>query len=102
MLMMLVAIATAPAMQCLGYLVRNVQCHGCCHTKAAPESTTVPTCCMQSAAVTSESADVPPPTVAVAAPVMEVAPLAMVAVAESTPAPHLDTSPQQCSSILRI
>jgi hypothetical protein len=99
--MVLVAIATAPAVQCLGYRARNVQCHSCCHTKPAP-GTAMPNCCVQSPALASESAVFPGPSVAVTAPVVDVAPLVTVSVAQSTPAPHLDTSPPLCSSILRI
>ena len=99
--MMLVAFTTAPALHCLGYLARNVQCHSCCHTRPAP-GTAVPTCCVQSPASASESAVLPGPRVTVAVPIVDVVPLIAVSVTQSTPAPHLDTSPSQCSSTLRI
>ena len=102
LLLMLVAFATAPAMQCLGLMASSAQPHSCCHPKPAPARPTVPACCVHSPAVTTQSAEVRAPGMAMASPVVDAAPALIVAVAEFASAPHLDTSPPHLSSILRI
>jgi len=101
--MMLLVIATAPAVQCLGYLAaqNKQQAHSCCPQKTVPVNTGVPTCCIHSPAVTSQSVDVPVPGLALGAP-LAIEPLTIVTAIESVVIPDLDTSPPHCSSILRI
>jgi len=101
--LMLVVIASAPVVQCLGYLAsqNQQQTHSCCPQKTTPVSTVVPTCCIHSPAVTSQSVDVPAPSFAVGA-VLTVATLQISTAIEAAIVPDLDTSPPLCSSILRI
>jgi hypothetical protein len=106
-LLMFVALATAPAMRCLGYLasscgMQHGQSHSCCHPKPASGDTVVPTCCIHIPAMTSKGTDVPPPSVAMVTPSAVEAQLLVVSVTETSAAPHLDTSPPSSSSILRI
>jgi hypothetical protein len=97
--MMLLVLATAPAVLCLSYLAQNIQAHDCCPPKTPPA--VKPTCCIHSPAVTSSSVDVPAPSVATFAP-LPVDPLPITASIESATVADLDMSPPGCSSILRI
>lgn len=97
--MVLLAVAIAPTVLCLGYLVQSTQTHGCCPSKTAPASTVVLTCCIQSPAVTSQN--VVFAIDAVTAPAIAAEPF-LVTVATRSAVPDLDTSPPQCSSVLRI
>src|SRR5512133_1256132 len=99
--MLLVAVATTPAMLCLGYLAQNTHSHSCCPEKTPPGSTIVPTCCVHSPAVTSQIVDVQAPSLAAGVSIV-VAPFALSAALDSATDPDLDTSPLQCSSVLRI
>ena len=101
--LMLVVIATAPAVQCLGYLAsqNQPQTHSCCPQKTSPVNTVVPTCCIHSPAVTSQTVNVPTPTWAIGAAIA-VESLPITAAIEVAIVPDLDTSPPHCSSILRI
>lgn len=101
-LLMFVAIATAPAVQCLGFLTSNSHSHSCCHPHGTPGRTVAPACCVHSPAITSSDVEVRAPNAAMAAPVVEFAPLLSALAAESPGVPHLDTSPPQLNSILRI
>jgi hypothetical protein len=98
--MVLLAIATAPAVLCLGYLAQNTQTHGCCPPKTAPASTVVPTCCIQSPAVTSQNVVIA--IDAVTAPAVPVEPFLVTVATRSAAVPDLNTSPPQCNSVLRI
>ena len=64
--LMLLVLAAAPAVLCASYLAQNTQSHSCCPSDKAPVNTSVRTCCIDSPAVTTQSVDVPAPTVAVA------------------------------------
>src|SRR6185369_6808100 len=97
--MMVLALATTPALLCASYLAQNAQAHSCCPPKTAPA--VKPTCCIHSPAVTSSSVDVPSPSV-VAFTTLPVEPLPITAAIESAAVPDLSTSPPLCSSILRI
>lgn len=96
-----VALATAPAVQCLSYLAQTDNSpHSCCHQKPAPASV-IPTCCIHSPALTSHSFDVVTPMIAVATSVV-IVPIATYLSGDLGFAAVLDTSPPDCSSILRI
>lgn len=97
--MVLLAVATAPAVLCLGYLAQNTQNHGCCPSKSVPASS-VGTCCIQPPAVTSQNVVVA--TDAAIAPTTSVDPFLVTVAVQSAVVPQLDTSPPQCSSVLRI
>lgn len=101
--LMILVVATAPAVQCITYLPtqNQAQDHACCPKNTAFADTTVPTCCIHSPAVTSQSIDVPAPSLAVG-PTLVIEPPPICAEIESTIVPDLDTSPPHCSSILRI
>jgi hypothetical protein len=96
--MMLLVVATAPAVLCLGYLAQSTQAHHCCPSKTAPALK--PTCCIHAPAVTSPSVDIPAPSVASTA--VAVDPLVITARVESVSVQDPDTSPPLCNSILRI
>jgi hypothetical protein len=101
--LMLLVVATAPAVQCITYLPtqNQAQDHSCCPKNTVPADTVVPTCCIHSPAVTSQSIDVPAPSLAVG-PTLAIEPPPVFAAMEGTIVPDLDTSPPHCSSILRI
>jgi hypothetical protein len=101
--LMLVVIAAAPAVQCLGYLAsqNHQQAHSCCPQKTTPVSTVVPTCCIHSPAVTSQTVDVPTPNSVIGAAIA-VQSLPIIAAIEIAIVPDLHASPPHCSSILRI
>src|SRR4051794_23852051 len=96
--MMLLVVATAPAVLCFGYLAQSTQAHHCCPPKTAPA--VKPTCCIHAPAVTSPSVDIPAPSVASAAIALN--PVVTTASIESATVADLDISPPGCSSILRI
>jgi hypothetical protein len=97
--MVLLAVATAPAVLCLGYLAQNIQGHSCCPSKSVPASS-VATCCIQPPAVTSQNVVIA--VDAAAAPAVVVEPILVTVATRSAAVPNLDTSPPQCSSVLRI
>ena len=99
--LMLLVLAAAPAVLCASYLAQNTQSHSCCPSNKAPVNTSVRTCCIDSPAVTTQSVDVPAPTVAVASTLAFV-PTPVTVSFESAAVADLDTSPPSCSSILRI
>lgn len=94
-----VAIATAPVAACLSYLAQNTETHSCC-PKSAPPPTVVPTCCIHSPAVTSHNVDVPVPMIASATVATD--PARLTVDVESVFVQYQDTSPRDCSSVLRI
>src|SRR3954466_1544577 len=96
--MMLLVVATAPAVLCLGYLAQSPQAHHCCPPKTAPA--VIPTCCIHSPAITSPSVDIPAPSVASASVAGDQ--LEITARVEYVIVQDHDTSPPLCSSILRI
>jgi hypothetical protein len=100
--LMVLVVATAPAVLCVRYLATQSQAqdHSCCPQKTSPVSTVVPTCCIHSPAVTSHGIDVPAQILAGAAFTVE--PLSIIAANEAPDDPDLDTSPPLCNSILRI
>ena len=99
--LMFVALATAPAVQCLTYLAQDTQTnHSCCPKNSAPASVT-PTCCIHSPAITSHTADVQAPMIA-STIVAATDPVQVTFGVESVVVDHQDTSPPDCSSILRI
>ncbi len=97
---MFVAIATAPAVVCLSYLAQNTDTHSCC-PKGAPPATVVPTCCIHSPAITSQAVEVPAPTIVLVSVTME-DPAQPISEYEGSVVEYEDTSPPDCSSILRI
>jgi hypothetical protein len=100
--LMVLIIATAPAVQCVTYLAiqSQAQDHSCCPQKTTPVNTVVPACCIHSPAVTSHGVDVPAPILAGA--VLSIEPPSIITASSATDVPDLDTSPPHCSSILRI
>ena len=54
--MMVVVITSAPALLCVGYLGQR-SLHDCCPSPSAPESS-VPVCCVQAPAITTQAVDV--------------------------------------------
>jgi hypothetical protein len=98
--MVLLVLATAPAVLCASYMAQNTQAHSCCPPPTAPENTAAPTCCIHSPAVTSHGIEIPAPSVASAAVAVDL--LVIIARVETATIADLDTSPPHCSSILRI
>ena len=97
--MMLLVLATAPAVLCVSYMAQNTPAHSCCPKPAS--DTVTPTCCIHAPAVTSQSVDAPAPSVAIAQ--IELAgPMMATASIAAAPVTDLDTSPPPCSSILRV
>ena len=101
--LIVLVLATAPAVQCLGYLYAqsHQETHSCCPQKTTPADTAVPTCCIHSPAVTSQSVDAPAP-IWTANDVMAIEPSPVITGVEEVTASVPDTSPPLCNSILRI
>ncbi len=99
--LMFVALATAPAVQCLAYLAQNTQTtHSCC-PQQKPQSAVPPSCCIHSPAITSHAVNVPVPIVTMSV-FTAVAPITASLIGEAAVVGYIDTSPPDCSSILRI
>lgn len=54
---MVVVITSAPALLCVTYLGQSSTAHDCCPSPAAPAKS-VPVCCVQSPAITTQAVDV--------------------------------------------
>src|SRR5512142_100543 len=82
--LMVLVFATAPTVQCLGYLYAqsHQETHGCCPQKTAPADSAAPTCCIHSPAVTTHSVEIPAPILAGAALAIE--PPSIIAANEAT------------------
>lgn len=99
--LMFVALATAPAVQCLTYLSQDTQTsHSCCPQQKS-QNTVKPSCCIHAPAITSHAVDFPVPMVATAV-LTEVAPVAVSLNGKPAVVGQVDTSPPSSTSILRI
>ena len=99
-MMLLLVLATAPAVLCASYMAQSARTHGCCPPTTAPGNNAAPTCCIHAPAVISPNIDIPTPSVASTA--IAIVTLVTAAWGESLLVQDLDTSPPLCSSILRI
>ena len=97
--MMLLIVASSPAVLCLDYLAQNSQAHNCC-PKPTPVKIVVPACCIQPPAVTSQSVGFALDMGLVGT--IGVEPLARTTSIQSAVVPDRDISPPPCSSVLRI
>ena len=101
--LMILVVATAPAVQCLGYLSSqtHLETHGCCPQETTPANTVLPTCCIHAPAVTSHVVNVLAPGLA-AGTTLASDPLPITSWVDETLVALLDTSPPDCTSVLRI
>lgn len=98
--LILVAIATSPALVCINYLAQNTSTHNCC-PQEKPQNAVLARCCAYSPAVTSQSVNVAAPMV-VPATFMVLDPPAFTSDFYPVTVLDPDTSPPGCSSVLRI
>jgi hypothetical protein len=98
--LILVAIATAPALLCITYLARNTSTHSCCPQEKS-QKVVIASCCVYSPAITTPNVDAPASMIA-AATFLAVDQTALVSDVDPVVFPNLDTSPPGCTSVLRI
>ena len=97
--MMLMIVASSPAVLCLEYLAQNSHTHNCC-PKLGPVKTVVLACCIQPPAVTSQNVGFALDMGLVG--LIGVEPLVRTNSIQSAVGPDRDISPPPRSSILRI
>ena len=98
--LILVAIATVPALVCFSYLAQHNSTHRCC-PQEKPQNAVLARCCVYSPAVTTASVDAPASMIA---PAISTAidPSTFVSAVDLVFISNLDTSPPGYISVLRI
>jgi hypothetical protein len=98
--LILIAIATVPALVCISYLAQNTSTHGCC-PQEKPQKAVLARCCIYSPAVTTPSVDAAASMIA-SATFIASASSTLVSAVDPVAVSNLDTSPPGCTSVLRI